>query len=157
MRIGIGFDVHRLVSGRDLILGGVKIPFNRGLEGYSDADVLTHSIMNAILGAAGLKDIGTQFPTGEPEYKDISSMILLERVKGLVKSSGFKINNIDSIIIAEQPKFAPFVDDMRTNLCRVLEIKMEQIMVKATSTDGLGFTGIGEGIAAYAVVTLDSE
>jgi 2-C-methyl-D-erythritol 2,4-cyclodiphosphate synthase len=155
MRIGIGFDAHRLVSGRDLTLGGIKIPFNKGLEGYSDADVLTHAIMNAILGAAGLKDIGTQFPTGEPEYKDISSMILLEKVKVLAESGGFKVNNIDSIIVAEQPKIAPFTDDIRKNLCLVLNIKIEQLMIKATTTDGLGFTGNGEGIAAYAVVTLE--
>jgi 2-C-methyl-D-erythritol 2,4-cyclodiphosphate synthase len=156
MRTGIGFDVHRLVIGRDLILGGIKIPFDKGLEGYSDADVLTHSIMNALLGAAGLKDIGTQFPTGEKEYKDISSMILLDRVNVLIKSRGFKVNNIDSIVIAEQPKFAPFIDEMRKNICRVLDIKMEQIMVKATTTDGLGFTGNGEGIAVHAIATLDS-
>jgi 2-C-methyl-D-erythritol 2,4-cyclodiphosphate synthase len=156
MRIGIGYDVHKLISGRNLIIGGIKIPFGKGLAGYSDADVLTHAIMNALLGASGLKDIGTQFPTGEPEYKDISSLILLGKVKNLIKSKGFSINNIDTIIVAEQPKFAPFIDDIRKNISQILDIKIEQIMVKATTTDGLGFIGNGEGIAAHAVATLDS-
>ncbi len=154
MRIGIGYDVHKLIPGRNLIIGGIKIPFEKGLAGYSDADVLTHAIMNALLGASGLKDIGTQFPTGEPEYKDISSLILLKKVKKLVTSKGFAISNIDSIIVAEQPKFGPFVDDIRKSLSRILDIKIEQIMVKATTTDGLGFIGKGEGIAAHAVAIL---
>ena len=156
MRVGIGFDAHRLVDGRDLILGGVKIPFAKGLEGYSDADVLTHAIMNALLGASGLKDLGTQFPTGNPEYKDVSSLILLDRVKKLINSKGFVINNIDTMIIAEQPKIAPYVDEIRRTLCDALNIQIEQLMVKAATTDGLGFSGRGEGIAAQAVATLDS-
>ncbi len=155
MRIGIGYDVHTLVAGRSLILGGVPVPFDRGLSGHSDADVLTHAIMDALLGAAGLDDIGIQFPPEDPKFKDISSLILLDRVKTLVETKGFKINNIDAIIAAEQPKMAPFIPDMRQKLSQTLGIEVEQIMVKATTTDGLGFIGKGEGIAAYAIATLD--
>jgi 2-C-methyl-D-erythritol 2,4-cyclodiphosphate synthase len=154
MRIGIGFDVHKLVTERNLIVGGVKIPFNKGLLGHSDADVLTHAIMDALLGAAGFKDIGTQFPPGDPRYKDISSLVLLGEVKSLVKSKDLKINNIDATIVAENPRMASFVDAMRQNISQTLEINIEQIMVKATTTDGLGFIGKGDGIAAYAVVTI---
>jgi 2-C-methyl-D-erythritol 2,4-cyclodiphosphate synthase len=146
MRIGIGFDVHKLVTERNLIVGG--------LLGHSDADVLTHAIMDALLGAAGFKDIGTQFPPGDPRYKDISSLVLLGEVKSLVKSKDLKINNIDATIVAENPRMASFVDAMRQNISQTLEINIEQIMVKATTTDGLGFIGKGDGIAAYAVVTI---
>lgn len=155
MRIGIGYDVHTLVTGRNLILGGVQVPFDRGLSGHSDADVLTHAIMDALLGAAGIRDIGTQFPPGDPKFKDISSLILLDKVKTLVETQGFKINNIDAIIAAEQPKMAPFINDMRQRLSQTLGINIEQIMVKATTTDGLGFIGKGQGIAAYAIASLD--
>ena len=155
MRIGIGYDVHTLVIGRNLILGGVQVPFGRGLSGHSDADVLTHAIMDALLGAAGLRDIGTQFPPGDPKFKDISSLILLDKVKTLLETQGFKINNIDAIIAAEQPKVAPFINDMRQRLSQTLGINIEQIMVKATTTDGLGFIGKGQGIAAYAIASLD--
>jgi 2-C-methyl-D-erythritol 2,4-cyclodiphosphate synthase len=155
MRIGIGYDVHTLVIGRNLILGGVQVPFDRGLSGHSDADVLTHAIMDALLGAAGIRDIGTQFPPGDPKFKDISSLILLDKVKTLVETQGFKINNIDAIIAAEQPKMAPFINDMRQRLSQTLGINIEQIMVKATTTDGLGFIGKGQGIAAYAIASLD--
>jgi 2-C-methyl-D-erythritol 2,4-cyclodiphosphate synthase len=155
MRIGIGYDVHTLVIGRNLILGGVQVPFDRGLSGHSDADVLTHAIMDALLGAAGIRDIGTQFPSGDPKFKDISSLILLDKVKTLVEAQGFKINNIDAIIAAEQPKVAPFINDMRQRLSQTLGINIEQIMVKATTTDGLGFIGKGQGIAAYAIASLD--
>lgn len=155
MRIGIGYDVHTLVIGRNLILGGVQVPFDRGLSGHSDADVLTHAIMDALLGAAGIRDIGTQFPPGDPKFKDISSLILLDKVKTLVETQGFKINNIDAIIAAEQPKVAPFINDMRQRLSQTLGINIEQIMVKATTTDGLGFIGKGQGIAAYAIASLD--
>jgi 2-C-methyl-D-erythritol 2,4-cyclodiphosphate synthase len=154
MRIGIGYDAHTLISGRNLILGGMKIPFNKGLSGHSDADVLTHAIMDALLGASGLKDIGTQFPPWDPRYKDISSLILLDKVKSLIGLKGFRVNNIDAIIVAEQPEMAPFIDDIRQKLSQTLEITIEQVMVKATTTDGLGFIGHGEGIAAYASVTL---
>jgi 2-C-methyl-D-erythritol 2,4-cyclodiphosphate synthase len=147
--------VHTLVTGRNLILGGVQVPFDRGLSGHSDADVLTHAIMDALLGAAGIRDIGTQFPPGDPKFKDISSLILLDKVKTLVETQGFKINNIDAIIAAEQPKMAPFINDMRQRLSQTLGINIEQIMVKATTTDGLGFIGKGQGIAAYAIASLD--
>jgi 2-C-methyl-D-erythritol 2,4-cyclodiphosphate synthase len=157
MRIGIGFDVHKLVTERNLIVGGVKIPFNKGLLGHSDADVLTHAIIDALLGAAGFKDIGTQFPPGDPRYKDISSLVLLGEIKSLVKSKGLKINNIDATIVAENPRMASFVDAMRQNISQTLEINIEQIMVKATTTDGIGSIGKGEGIAAYSVVTINSK
>jgi 2-C-methyl-D-erythritol 2,4-cyclodiphosphate synthase len=157
MRFGIGYDVHSLVSGRKLILGGVPIPFNKGLSGHSDADVISHAIMDALLGAAGLRDIGIQFPPNDPKFKDISSLILLSEVKTLVEGKALKINNIDAVIVAEQPVLAPFVDSMREKLSDTLGIGLEQIMVKATTTDGLGFAGKGEGIAAYAVVSLDER
>jgi len=155
MRVGIGYDVHTLAIERKLILGGVQLPFDKGLSGHSDADVLTHAIMDALLGAAALEDIGTQFPPGKPEYKDISSLILLDKVKKLLGSKGLKINNIDAVIVAEQPKIAPFIDDMRRRLSQTLGITIERIMVKATTTDGLGFIGKGQGIAAYAIASLD--
>ncbi|MFC1905665.1 2-C-methyl-D-erythritol 2,4-cyclodiphosphate synthase [Chloroflexota bacterium] len=157
MRIGIGYDVHTLVTGRRLILGGQNIPFDRGLSGHSDADVLTHAVIDALLGAAGLKDIGTQFPSDNPKYKDIPSLFLLNEVKVLVEAKGFKINNIDATIAAEQPKIAPFIDLMRQRLSQTLEIELGQVMVKATTTDGLGFVGKGAGIAAYAIASLDNK
>lgn len=155
MRVGVGYDVHSLVSGRKLVLGGVHIPFDRGLSGHSDADVGTHAIMDALLGAAGLRDIGVQFPPGDPEYKDISSLSLLGKVKLLVEAKGFKINNIDVTIMAERPQLASFIDEMRQKIGQTLGIRQDQVMVKATTTDGLGFVGKGEGIAAYAVVSLE--
>lgn len=154
MRFGIGYDVHSLVSERKLILGGVQIPFQKGLAGHSDADVITHAIMDALLGAAGLRDIGIQFPPDDPQFKDISSLILLEKVKNMVEIKAYEINNIDAVIVAEQPVLAPFIDTIRQNLSKTLGIRLDQIMVKATTTDGLGFTGKGEGIGAYAVVSL---
>ena len=155
MRIGIGYDVHPLVYHRDLILGGIKISYEKGLSGYSDADVLTHAIMDALLGAAGLKDIGHQFPTGNPEYKDACSIDLLDRVGKMVNSQGYIIKNIDSTVVAQSPKLAPHIDNMRQKLSRALGIEIDQVMVKATTTDGLGFTGKGEGIAAYAVALIE--
>jgi 2-C-methyl-D-erythritol 2,4-cyclodiphosphate synthase len=155
MRIGIGYDVHKLVEGSNLTLGGVQLLFDKGLSGHSDADVLTHAIIDALLGAAGLNDIGTQFPPGDNRFKDISSLILLEKVKTMLEAKGFEINNIDAIIVAEQPKVAPFIKDMQQRLSQALEINIEQIMVKATTTDGLGFIGRGEGIAAYDIASLD--
>ena len=157
MRIGFGYDVHQLVSGHNLILGGVQIPFKKGLSGYSDADVLTHAIMDALLGAAGLKDIGHQFPSDDPKYKDVSSMVLLEEVNKLIKAKDFKIKNIDATIVAQQPKLSPFIDDMRDRLSWTLEITPAQVMVKATTTDGLGFAGKGQGIAAYAVALVEEN
>jgi 2-C-methyl-D-erythritol 2,4-cyclodiphosphate synthase len=157
MRVGIGYDVHPLSQRRRLILGGVEIPFEKGLEGYSDADVVLHAIMDALLGAAGLKDIGTQFPSGEPEYENISSLTLLERVNGLLGQHGFEINNIDAVIVAQQPRVSPFIDTMRENICNILKLQITRVMVKATTTDGTGSIGKGEGIAAYAIVSLHDK
>jgi 2-C-methyl-D-erythritol 2,4-cyclodiphosphate synthase len=155
MKIGIGYDVHPLKAGRDLIIGGVQIPFKMGLSGYSDADVLVHAIMDALLGAAGLKDIGHQFPTGDPHYKDASSIHLLEHVGRLIATQGYAVKNIDSTLIAQEPKIAPYMDDMIVNISRALRVEREKVMVKATTTDGLGFAGKGEGMAAYAVALLE--
>jgi 2-C-methyl-D-erythritol 2,4-cyclodiphosphate synthase len=155
MRVGIGYDAHVLTKGRALVLGGVEIPYEKGLNGYSDADVLVHAIMDALLGAAGLKDIGHQFPTGDPQYKDISSIHLLEHTGRMVSSQGYAIKNIDSILIAQAPKIAPYIDDMRHKIAVALRLEDDQVMVKATTTDGLGFTGKGEGMAAQAVVLLE--
>ena len=157
MRVGIGYDVHPLVPGRRLILGGVEIQFDKGLSGYSDADVLTHAIIDALLGAAGLRDIGSQFPPEDPKYKDISSLVLLDEVSKLLKAEGFKVGNIDAVVVAEQPKISPFIEDMRGHISRTLGVNPEQVMVKATTTDGLGFAGRGEGIAAYAVALVEEE
>jgi len=154
MRAGIGYDVHPLVPGRALVLGGVDVPFQKGLDGYSDADVLVHAIMDALLGAAGLKDIGHQFPSGEPRHKDASSIHMLEHVGRKVASAGYVVKNVDSTLIAEEPRVAPYIDQMRHNIALALRIEEDQVMVKATTTDGLGFAGRGEGMAAYAVAML---
>jgi len=154
MRAGIGYDVHPLVPGRALVLGGVTVPFQKGLDGYSDADVLVHAIMDALLGAAGLKDIGHQFPSGDPQHKDASSIHMLEHVGRKVASAGYIVKNVDSTLIAEEPKVAQYIDRMRHNIALALRIEEEQVMVKATTTDGLGFAGRGEGMAAYAVAML---
>ncbi|MDD2480714.1 MAG: 2-C-methyl-D-erythritol 2,4-cyclodiphosphate synthase [Lutispora sp.] len=153
-RVGNGYDVHRLAEGRKLILGGVEIPFEKGLLGHSDADVLLHAIIDALLGACGKRDIGALFPDIDPAYKDISSMILLERAAVEVEKSGYKISNIDSIIVAEKPKLFPFIDDMRNNIGTVLGIEIDSINIKATTSEGLGFTGAGQGMASHAVVCL---
>ena len=155
MRVGIGYDVHPLVPGRKLVLGGIEIPFDKGLSGHSDADVLTHAIIDALLGAAGLRDIGNQFPPEDPKYKDISSLILLDEVNKLLKAEGFRIGNIDAVVVAQQPRLSPFIDEMRGRISQTLEIATGQVMVKATTTDGLGFAGRGEGIAAYAVALVE--
>ncbi|MBN1374819.1 MAG: 2-C-methyl-D-erythritol 2,4-cyclodiphosphate synthase [Dehalococcoidia bacterium] len=155
MRVGIGYDAHVLIAGRRLVIGGVDIPYEKGLEGYSDADVLIHAIIDALLGVAGLKDIGHQFPTGEPQYKDISSINLLERTGRMVSSQGFIIKNIDCILIAQAPKIAPYIDQMCHNIAVALRVEDDQVTVKATTTDGMGFTGRGEGMAAQAVVLLE--
>ncbi len=155
MRVGIGYDAHPLVPGRNLVLGGIQIPYSKGLSGHSDADVLTHAIIDALLGAAGLKDIGNQFPPEDPKYKNISSLVLLQEVNMMIRSKGFKISNIDATIIAEEPRVAPFIDDMRNMLFQTLQIHLEQIMVKATTTDGLGSIGKGQGIACLASVSVE--
>ena len=155
MRIGHGYDVHRLVEGRDLILGGVKIPYEKGLLGHSDADVLTHAIMDALLGAAALGDIGAHFPDTDSTYKNISSLLLLGKVASLLDEHGYRIENIDATVIAQRPKLAPYLLSMREILANTLGISIEQISVKATTEEGLGFTGEGLGIAAHAVCLIE--
>ncbi|MBR5248182.1 MAG: 2-C-methyl-D-erythritol 2,4-cyclodiphosphate synthase [Lachnospiraceae bacterium] len=156
MRIGMGYDVHRLVEGRKLIMGGVEIPYEKGLLGHSDADVLLHAISDALLGAAALGDIGKHFPDSDPAYKGISSMILLQKVGQLLMEKGFLIENIDATIIAQAPKMRPYIDTMRENIANVLDIQVEQVNVKATTEEGLGFTGLGEGISSQAICMLTS-
>ena len=157
MRVGMGYDVHQLVEGRDLILGGVKIPYKKGLLGHSDADVLVHAIMDALLGAAALGDIGKHFPDTEEAYWGISSIALLEHVAGLLKENGYSVGNIDSVIIAQSPKMAPHIENMRKNIARALSIELSRISVKATTEEGLGFTGAGEGISSHAVCLLNKD
>jgi len=151
MRIGHGYDVHRLSEDRELILGGVKIENDLGLLGHSDADVLLHAVCDALLGAAALGDIGKHFPDTDPKYKGISSLVLLENVTKLLNKNGFFVLNIDSTIIAEKPKLAPFIDKMRENIAKAVGIEVERVSVKATTEEGLGFTGDKKGIAAHAV------
>lgn len=155
MRIGLGYDVHRLVEGRDLIIGGVKIPYEKGLLGHSDADVLLHAIMDSLLGASALGDIGKHFPDTDEKFKGISSIKLLEEVGKLLLSNGYSINNIDSTIIAQKPKMAPFIQQMRENIANALNIGLMQINVKATTEEGLGFTGNGEGISSQSICLLE--
>ena len=154
LRVGIGCDSHPLISGRWLILAGVDIPYDKGLSGWSDADVATHAIIDALCGAADLGDIGTLFPSQEPEYKDISSLVLLSRTGELLKAKGFRIVNIDVTIMAQSPKLSPFVPEMRKSLSQALGVKSTQVTIKATTTDGLGFIGRGEGIAAQSVALI---
>lgn len=154
MRIGMGYDVHKLVPNRDLILGGVKIPHELGLLGHSDADVLLHSIMDALLGAAALGDIGKHFPDTDPAYKGADSVKLLEHVGKLIREAGYSIENIDATIIAQRPKMRPHIDTMRRNIKEALGIELDQINVKATTEEGLGFTGSEEGISAQAICLL---
>ena len=155
MRIGIGYDVHALTSGRRLVLGGVEIPFEEGLAGHSDADVLTHAIIDALLGAAALGDIGYHFPSSEPQYKDVSSISLLERVGELLQRHGWQVGNVDASILAERPHLRPFIDLMRQRIGKALGIDGEQIGVKASTSASLGFAGRGDGIAAYAVALVE--
>lgn len=154
IRVGIGYDVHRLVEGRKLILGGVEIPYEKGLLGHSDADVMLHALKDSLLGAAAMGDIGRHFPDTNDQYKGISSISLLDMVKGLLKEEGYIVNNVDVTIIAERPKMAPYVEEMRANIAKTLEVTIDQVNVKATTTEGLGFTGEGLGIAAQAVSTV---
>lgn len=156
MRIGMGYDVHRLVEGRPLVMGGVTIPYELGLLGHSDADVLLHAISDALLGAAALGDIGKHFPDTDPAYKGISSMILLEKVGKLLEEKLFFIENIDATIIAQAPKMRPYIDQMRENIAAALKLSVDQVNVKATTEEGLGFTGEGKGISAQAVCMLTS-
>jgi 2-C-methyl-D-erythritol 2,4-cyclodiphosphate synthase len=156
-RIGFGYDVHRLVAGRPLRLGGILIPYELGLAGHSDADVLLHAITDALLGAAGLGDIGTHFPPGDPAYKDADSRVLLRIAADRVVAAGWAISNIDSTVVAEQPKLAPHIPAIRTSIAGGLDLREDQVSVKAKTTEGLGFTGTGEGMAAYAVALLVRE
>ncbi|PIU42125.1 MAG: 2-C-methyl-D-erythritol 2,4-cyclodiphosphate synthase [Candidatus Omnitrophica bacterium CG07_land_8_20_14_0_80_42_15] len=154
MRIGIGYDIHRLVPERKLILGGVEIPSIRGLLGYSDADVLLHALCDAMLGGLGLGDIGEHFPNTDPQYKDISSIVLLKKVSELVKEKSYSVNNIDITVIAEEPQLKPFKEKMKQNIARTLGMNTEDLNIKATTNEGVGYIGKAEAIAAYAVVTL---
>ena len=156
MRVGMGYDVHRLVPDRDLIIGGVKIPYEKGLLGHSDADVLLHAIMDALLGAAALGDIGKHFPDNDPEYEGADSLALLKRVGELLSEEGYVIENIDSTIIAQKPKMAPHIEQMRKNIADTLGLDITRVNVKATTEEGLGFTGTGEGISSQAVVLIMS-
>jgi len=155
-RIGFGFDVHQLSSGRKLILGGVEIPFEKGLLGHSDADVLLHAVCDAILGAAALGDIGKHFPDTDPNYKGISSITLLEHVNSLLIKEGYSIGNIDATVVLERPKISPYVEEMRKNIAKALHINENQISIKATTNEGMGFIGSGNGAVAYAVTTINS-
>lgn len=154
MRVGLGYDVHRLVEGRDLILGGVKLPYEKGLLGHSDADVIVHAIMDALLGAAALGDIGQHFPDTDPRYKGISSIELLKQVRNLLEEHNYVIENIDSTIIAQRPKMMPHLPQMRKNIAEALGIEENQINIKATTEEGMGFTGSGDGISAQAICML---
>lgn len=156
MRVGTGYDVHRLVEGRKLILGGVQIPYEKGLLGHSDADVILHAIMDALLGAAALGDIGQHFPDKDPQYEGISSLKLLEKVGELLDENNYVVENIDSTIIAQRPKMMNYLPQMRQNVADTLGIDLSQVSIKATTEEGLGFTGSGEGIAAQAVCLLSS-
>ena len=156
MRIGQGYDVHRLVEGRKLIIGGVDIPYEKGLLGHSDADVLLHAVMDALLGAAALGDIGQHFPDSDERYKGISSIALLKKVGKILQENGYMIENIDSTVIAQRPKLLPYRPQMAENIAAALGIDKEQVSVKATTEEGLGFTGTGEGISAQAIALLSS-
>ena len=156
MRIGHGYDVHRLVEGRKLILGGVEIPWENGLDGHSDADVLTHAVMDALLGAAAMGDIGKLFPDTDDRFLGICSMELLAEVGGRLHAAGYAVGNIDATVIALRPKLAPYIDDMRKKIAERLQIDVSRVSVKATTEERLGFTGSGDGIAAHAVCLLES-
>ena len=157
MRIGHGFDVHRLVPERPLVLGGVEIPYAYGLLGHSDADVLLHAVAVAILGALGLGDIGRHFPDTDPAFENVSSMLLLEHVVGLAATRGFRVSNLDTTIVAQRPRLAPFVDQMVTNIAKACQVPGGSVNVKATTTEELGFTGRGEGISAHAVILMTTD
>jgi len=157
LRIGLGFDVHPLVPERRLVLGGVEIPFTKGLSGWSDADVLTHAIIDALLGAANLGDIGQHFPPAESEYQDISSLVLLSRVKDKLKEKGWAIGNIDATIVAEQPKLSDFIEPMRARISQRLDITPIKVSIKSKTTNRLGLIGRGEGISAYAIALIEGD
>ena len=153
-RVGHGYDVHKLVEDRKLIIGGVEIPHSKGLLGHSDADVLAHAICDALLGAAALGDIGKHFPDNDDRYKDVDSLVLLEKVCELIRNKGYEISNVDSTILAQAPKLRPYIDEMRSELAKAMKLDIDELSVKATTEERLGFTGREEGIAAHAVVLL---
>ena len=155
LRIGHGYDVHRLVEGRPLILGGLAVPYEKGLDGHSDADVLLHAIMDALLGAAALGDIGQHFPDNDPAYAGVSSLVLLKSVGGLLKHAGCAVVNIDATVLAQKPKLAPYIEEMRRRIAETLGISHDCVSVKATTEEGLGFTGEGKGIAVHAVALIE--
>ena len=157
MRIGHGYDVHRLVADRPLFLGGVDISWERGLLGHSDADVLTHAVMDALLGAAGLWDIGHAFPDDDPAYAGADSLVLLDRVMEMLRSRGYRVGNVDATVLAQRPKLAPYIPQMRANLAARMGVDPDRVNVKATTEEGLGFTGAGEGMAAHAVALLEER
>ena len=157
MRIGHGYDVHRLVEGRDLILGGVKIPYERGLLGHSDADVLLHAVMDALLGAAGLRDIGYHFPDTDPSYKGADSRALLRAVREKLEAAGYRVGNVDVTLIAQRPKLKEFIPQMTANIASDLQVEVSRINVKATTEEHLGFTGSGEGMSCHAVCLLEEK
>lgn len=157
LRIGQGYDVHRLTEGRELILGGETIPYEKGLLGHSDADVLLHAVMDALLGAAALGDIGHLFPDSSEEFRGISSLTLLRRVGRILASEGYRVVNIDATLLAQAPKIAPYRDKMRANIAKALQISLNQVSVKATTEEGLGFTGEGLGMAAHAIALLEKK
>lgn len=156
MRVGMGYDVHRLVEERRLILGGVEIPYEKGLLGHSDADVLLHAIMDAMLGAAALGDIGRHFPDTDPAYKGVDSMVLLQACREKLRAAGYRVHNLDALICAQAPKMAPHIETMRANIARALALDVDAVNVKATTTERLGFVGDGSGISAYAVCLLEA-
>lgn len=156
MRVGMGYDVHRLVEERRLILGGVEIPYEKGLLGHSDADVLLHAIMDAMLGAAALGDIGRHFPDTDPAYKGADSMMLLQACREKLRAAGYRVHNLDALICAQAPKMAPHIETMRANIARALQLDVDAVNVKATTTERLGFVGDGSGISAYAVCLLEA-
>ena len=154
-RVGIGFDAHPLSEDRPLVLGGIRVPFHKGLAGHSDGDVLTHALMDALLGAAGLGDKGVHFPSNDPRYKDISSLLLLSRVAELIRKERWRVSNVDATMLAQSPVLSPFIKDMRNKIAAALSIPQSNVSIKATTTDHLGFVGREEGMAAYAVALLE--
>ncbi|MFQ5675451.1 MAG: 2-C-methyl-D-erythritol 2,4-cyclodiphosphate synthase [bacterium] len=157
MRVGFGYDVHRLVRGRELILGGVAIPSSRGALGHSDADVLSHAIGDALLGAAALGDLGTHFPDDDDKFAGISSLLLLKQIASLLSEHGYRVGNIDSTVVLEKPKLAPFINEMRENVANSLSLSRTQVSIKATTSEGLGFVGEEKGLAAYACVIIAAQ
>jgi 2-C-methyl-D-erythritol 2,4-cyclodiphosphate synthase len=153
-RVGFGYDAHRLIEGRPLILGGISIPFGKGLLGHSDADVLTHAVVDALLGALAMGDIGRHFPDTDPVFKDMPSLRMLEQVLGWMQKAGYRINNVDSTIVAQKPKLAPHIQDMQARLSEILQVPVHQISVKAKTSEGMGFCGSEEGMEAFAVVSI---